>query len=200
MIVGLDFDNTLACYDDVFCQVARERGWLEEPAQLSKHEVRQHFRQLGREEIWTELQGEVYGPAILRASPFPGLPECLTQLARHGFSWRVISHKTAAPYLGLAHDLHAWARRWLEHWQMLQPHGPISPEQVFFCSTRQEKLQRIGQEGCGAFVDDLPEVFAEPGFPSGVKKLLFDPAGHHGTLPDLVNMRSWSELGSCLRA
>ena len=38
----------------------------------------------------------------------------------------------------------------------------------FSSSTLAEKLQRIAQQGCTHFLDDLPELLAEPGFPAGV--------------------------------
>ena len=69
--VGVDFDNTLVCYDSLFVRAAADRGWLADEASADKTAVRDCLRGLGREDDWTELQGEVYGRRILEAAPPP---------------------------------------------------------------------------------------------------------------------------------
>ena len=46
-------------------------------------------------------------------------------------------------------------------------------DDVYFSETREGKVRKISELGCTHFIDDLKEVFQEPKFPRGVKKILF---------------------------
>jgi hypothetical protein len=49
-------------------------------------------------------------------------------------------------------------------------------------------------------VDDLPELLAEPAFPAGARKVLFDPADVHAEEPGYVRVSSWEACGEALLA
>ena len=51
MLVGLDFDNTIVCYDRLFHRLARERGLIPEHVPATKGAVRDHLRNVGRERV-----------------------------------------------------------------------------------------------------------------------------------------------------
>ena len=68
MRIGIDFDNTIACYDGVFHAAAVARGLIPAEIPTDKTSVRNHLRAIGREPDWTELQGYVYG-ARRKSSP-----------------------------------------------------------------------------------------------------------------------------------
>ena len=63
--------------------------------------------------------------------------------------------------------------------------GPdaIPESNVYFESTRAEKIERIIALSCTHFIDDLEEVFDDPAFPSNVERLLLSPAGSVPGLP-----------------
>lgn len=174
MIVGIDFDNTLVNYDDLFYNEAIRRQLLPPETKSGKQAVRDALRVLGRDEDFTLLQGYVYGPGILEAQPYPGAKETVAALLEAGYGVYVISHKTRFPYRGPQYDLHLAALGWLEAWQFFAP-GMLSPEKVFLEPTLQSKLQRIDALGCGYFIDDLPELLCHPDFPQNTKRILFDP-------------------------
>jgi hypothetical protein len=73
MLLGLDFDNTLVCYDGAFHQVARERDLVPADLPIVKEQVRDHLRAEGREDDWTELQGS---PVRSSSLPAPVPPGC----------------------------------------------------------------------------------------------------------------------------
>jgi len=73
MRVGVDLDNTIVCYDDVFHRVAVEWGLIPANVAVSKGAVRDYLRRQGREDTWIELQGYVYGNRFREAQPFPGV-------------------------------------------------------------------------------------------------------------------------------
>jgi hypothetical protein len=68
----------------------------------------------------------------------------------------------------------------------------ISPRNVFFEGTRAEKLARIAALGCDWFIDDLAEVFSDPAFPQGVRRILFAPA--QGAPAGCFACATWREI------
>lgn len=170
MRIGIDFDNTIACYDGVFHAAAVARGLIPAEIPTDKTSVRNHLRAIGREPDWTELQGYVYGARMDLVSPYPGLTAFITAAHAAGHAVVIVSHKTRTPFAGPAYDLHAAARGFLAAQGIDVP--------AHFELTLAEKLARIGALACDAFIDDLPELLAEPAFPATTRAILFDPDGH----------------------
>jgi hypothetical protein len=194
MRIGVDFDNTIVCYDALFQRVARETGAVPEEIPANKSEVRNHLRRTGREELWTELQGLVYGPRIIEATPYPGVKDFFMACRKAARPVRIISHKTRHPFLGVRHDLHAAALRWLEKHEFFDPEGiGLTRDDVFLELTKEAKLERIAQTGCTHFIDDLPEFLGETGFPPRVERILFDPHALYAAESRFVRVESWSE-------
>ena len=67
MIIGLDLDNTIVCYDRAIEALAE--GFLRIPKSLpkTKTDIRDYLRDAGRENDWTRFQGELYGPGMIHA-------------------------------------------------------------------------------------------------------------------------------------
>ena len=49
--VGIDFDNTIVCYDEIFHRVALERELIPRDTPKNKESVRDYLRQVGKEPI-----------------------------------------------------------------------------------------------------------------------------------------------------
>jgi hypothetical protein len=186
------------CYDRQFHRLSVERGLVPLELPATKRAVRDFLRAAGREADWTELQGVAYGSRITDAEPFPGVSAFLRRCRESGAAVAVVSHKTRHPYRGERHDLHAAAHDFLESHGFYARDTGLSPDRVFLEPTLSGKLARVGSLGCAAFVDDLPEVLAEPGFPPGVRKVLFDPAGAHARPAAVARVTSWQECGDFL--
>jgi hypothetical protein len=175
--IGIDFDNTLALYDLAFRKYGVQRRLL--PADFSgdKNAARATIRSgAGGEAAWTALQADVYGPGMAYAEIAPGAAETLGRIRAAGSRIFVVSHKTvhaAADPDGVNLREAAW--RWLEESGLLR--GPIDRADVFFESTRAEKIARIARLGCHMFLDDLEEVFHDPAFPADIERhlLVLDP-------------------------
>ena len=174
--IGFDFDNTIVCYDALFHRVALEDGCIPADLPANKSDVRNHLRAVGREDVWTEMQGRVYGARMAEAEPYPGVLEFFRFCREHGIPVCIVSHKTRTPFAGKPYDLHAAARDWLERQGFHDPDRLGLPrDRVFFELTKADKLRRIGECGCTHFIDDLPELLAEASFPAAVERILFDP-------------------------
>jgi hypothetical protein len=190
MRIGIDFDNTIVCYDPLIYEIAVEKNLVPVTLGRTKQDVRDYLRDKGQEAEWTKLQGEIYGSRIQAATPFPGVVEFI-ELVRAYHDVLIVSHKTRFPYDGEKVDLHAAARTWLESQAFWNDLGRNA---VHFELTLEEKLARIGQSECDVFIDDLPEVLNHPHFPEGVGKFLFDPQNAYGGDRAYTRVGNWSEL------
>jgi hypothetical protein len=176
MRIGLDFDNTMIRYDDVFRQAAKERGLLPADFAGSKQQVRDAIRRLPEGELkWQALQGHVYGKGIESAALFPGVPDFLRRARAHGDTVLVVSHKTEYGHFDPDKtNLRQAAMQWMEGQGFFTVHGfSMIPDHIHFTLTRSEKLSRIADLKCDIFIDDLQEVLSDPGFPSSVRRILF---------------------------
>lgn len=199
MIVGVDFDNTIVCYDAIFHRVAVERGLIPASVPATKTAVRDHLRRVGQEPAWTEMQGYVYGPRLVDADMYPGVKDFFRACRQLGVTVKIISHKTRHPYAGEAHDLHVAARGWLEHHGFFAQEGIALPTaEVFLEVTKEAKLARIKAENCTVFIDDLPEILGDRRFPAETRRVLFDALDSHPDDPALVRVRDWSEINKLL--
>ena len=203
MRIGIDFDNTIACYDGVFHAAALERGLIPADLARDKNSVRDHLNGSGRKDDFTELQGYVYGARMDLVSPYPGFAEFVGQARGAGHDLFIVSHKTRYPILGAKHDMHASARDFLNARGLVGPGAAqIGPAQVFFEVTKDEKVARACALRCDMFIDDLPEILSMPGFPQGMRKVLFDPENQFiGTSRQEVKLdrhTSWAAIATDL--
>jgi hypothetical protein len=198
MRIGIDFDNTIACYDGVFHKAAIEQGLIPPGLGASKNAVRDFLNGSGRRSAFTELQGYVYGARMDLVSPYPGLVEFVDWARQQGHALFVVSHKTKTPILGPAYDMHAAAHGFLEA-EALAGEGRIPQRNIFFELTKEEKIGRAAALGCEVFIDDLPEILAMPGFPATTRRILFDPERNpnHVGLP-YETYSDWPEIRRAL--
>ena len=195
MLIGLDFDNTLIRFDDLFHRVALEKSLIPASLPAEKNTVRDYLRHHGREDEWTLMQGEVYGSRITEALPFKGVFDTLITLQTNGVRFVLVSHKTRTPFMGPPFDLHQAAQKWLSEQGFLDPEGlDWTIDQVFFELTKEDKVRRICELGCTYYVDDLTEILEM--LPKKISRIQFLPQfGNKKQYPWPV-MRSWKELPS----
>lgn len=194
--LGLDFDGTVVVYDEVFHRHAVERFGMPREVAVNKTAVRDWLRsQLNGEAKWIELQGLVYGLKMAEAKLAPGLADFLRAARNAQIPVCIISHKTEFSVAEPRVDLRAAALAWLGQNGFFAADGfGLRREDVFFESTRAEKLRRIAARGCTVFVDDLEEVLTEPEFPNGVERWLYLPgqaAQRHG---EIQTFSDWAKL------
>jgi hypothetical protein len=173
--IGIDFDNTIVCYDDIFLSAAKERGLLPADFAGSKKELRDAIRRESDGELaWQKLQSYVYSRGLDRALPFEGLEAFLARCREAGHEILIVSHKTEFGHFDSSRtNLRTAALSWLEERGFFSKQFGLQRENVFFEPTRAEKIHRINAIDCGCFIDDLEEVFAEPAFPQRIKRILF---------------------------
>lgn len=199
MHVGVDLDNTIVCYDALFRRAAGEQGLVDEHDAVTRAGLRDALLESGREDVWIELQGYVYGALMPDAVPFPGALDFFIRCRQQGVTACIISHRTPHPLKGPPYDLHRAAHEWLNARGFYDPRrGGLLSRQVFFEPTPQGKVDRIAQVGCTHFIDDLPKLLADPGFPAWVERILFDPSRSHRADHRFHDVASWKEVETLL--
>lgn len=196
MRIGIDFDNTIACYDGVFHAAAIERGLIPADLDRDKNSVRDHLNGSGRKDDFTELQGYVYGARMDLVQPYPGFAEFIRAAQGDGHELFIISHKTRHPILGPKHDMHQAARGFLNARGLVGGGAAtIDPARVFFELTKEDKIARAADLGVDMFIDDLPEILAMAGFPGAMRKILFDPENRFAGETGAYDRRtSWAAI------
>ncbi|MGA2081042.1 MAG: hypothetical protein ABSH53_10590 [Holophaga sp.] len=201
MLIGIDLDNTLICYDQVFRRLAAEAGLQFAHPSPGPKEIRAAARRCPEGDIaWQKLQGAAYGPGILEARPAEGVLDFLRRCARERVPVWVISHKTEfAAQDPTRTNLRRAALDWLAAQGLFRPEMGLEPGRCRFAASRTEKIALIRSQGCTHFVDDLDETFREPSFPDGVTRILYAPQDPVPVdLPGVRIVRSWAEVpGVC---
>lgn len=201
-VIGIDFDNTIVTYDDLFHRLALESQLIDRGVSQNKRHVRDAVRE-GRdgERAWQQLQAQAYGPRITEAAIAAGVPEFLAACRSRRLPVFIVSHRTERASLGPTDtNLRDVAFDWMRTHGFFAADGfGVQENHVFFESTRADKVARIEAVGCTHFVDDLEEVFAEPAFPAHVTKILFAPndAGRE-PIPGVAMVGNWKAIGDYL--
>jgi hypothetical protein len=195
-ILGVDFDNTIAGYDELIHRVAVEQKLIAEDFLKSKRHIRDFLRTLPDGEVtWQKVQGTVYGPRMREAVLFDGVSRFFRDCADSRIKLFVVSHKTEfANYDPTRTNLHAAAMKWLEDQGFFSACAMGLPrENVYFETSRMDKIQRIRMLGCTHFIDDLEETFMEPSFPDHAERILYAPQGHP-RIPGVKIFTTWNEI------
>jgi hypothetical protein len=195
LCIGLDFDNTIVCYDEVFYKEAMKRELISPSVPALKEKIKETLCLEGKEDQWTELQGYVYGKCMNGARLFPGFIDFLLCARKNNAQCFIISHKTKVPYKGPAFDLHRSALDWLQTNGFFSTFG-FSTSDIHFLKSKQLKLQNIAETGCTYFIDDLPEFLSEKDFPPQTTPILFAPesAQRQGLSNAVLSFQTWNEI------
>jgi len=181
MRIGLDFDNTIACYDHVFAEIAEAEKLLLNKTTIGKEELKRELvSQKNGEQLWMYLQSQVYGPYMSRATLFPGVAQFLIRARCRGDRVFVVSHKTEFAHFDKSRTrLRDVALKWMKARGFFDPlRFALEEQDVFFSATREEKISTLATLSLDVFIDDLEEVLADVRFPP-IRRVLFsrNPSG-----------------------
>ena len=174
MRIGIDFDNTIAGYDGLFAALAEERGLFQQ-APVGKRDLRDALRERPEGELtWRRLQAEAYGGRMSGVELQDGVAHFIQLCHQSGTAVSIVSHKTRhANFASDGTDLRRAATEWMEEHGFFAATGlQLSRDDVHFEDSRAAKVAKIAELNCQWFIDDLEEVFAEPGFPSFARAVL----------------------------
>jgi len=194
MRIGLDFDNTLVCYDHVFALESNRLGIMPADWTGSKQELKdQLLLHPDGQRLWQTVQGRVYGLGMKQAVMYPGVANFLLRSRLRGDDIFIVSHKTEFGHFDSTRTpLRQEALMWMESNGFFeQDRFGLVKGCVFFAATRYEKVEQIARLNLDTFIDDLEEVFAEEAFPP-IKKVLFNSKAK-GRQHDL-HCSNWTEI------
>lgn len=194
--IGIDIDNTIIDYDQVFGPVGEEIALLHSGHGLrGKMEVKAFLTKgPNGEDDWMRLQGQVYGRCIGQAAMYEGVADFLRMARNAGARVSLVSHKTRYGHFDADRvDLWQAALSWLESHKFFAADGfGLARKDVHFRETRVAKIEAISQIGCNLFIDDLPEVLQHESFPPSVRRIWF--AGSETQAGGLHPHRDWSQI------
>lgn len=182
MVIGIDFDNTIASYDELMHRLAVGWGWVPRDMSKNKKLIRDALRALPEgESKWRQLQTHCYGPGMCDARPMNGVKDFIAACNARRLAVWIVSHKTEFANFGdPTVNLRSAALDWMaqQHFFSSERFG-VPRERVIFEETREQKIDRIQALGITHFIDDLEETFLEDSFPRDVVQILFSPQATH---------------------
>lgn len=193
--IGVDFDNTIVSYDDLFFREALSMGLVEPSSPRKKIEVRDYIRTRFDDVAWQKVQGRVYGSGMARSKPAAGVKDFFQLCETKKAKVYVVSHKTEfAAFDETRTNLHQVSRDWLSHHRFLtRPHTGLQECDVFFEPTLQKKVERISELGCSHFIDDLQEVLLNDHLDRKLTRILYSP-GRKIRLKGVEVLGNWKEI------
>ena len=196
--IGLDFDNTIANYDQAFPEVARILGYETNNlnATLNKRDLKlKLLKQPDGDTAWQKVQGLVYGKFIDLASLYPGVYEFVLRALASGHEIFIVSHKTELGHFDESRTpLRQAATTWLINQKLVgDSDSKIKLQNIFYAETRDEKINKMVELQLDVFIDDLDEVLSDRSFPKRTRKILFGSGAT--TSQEILAMQSWREVG-----
>ena len=174
LTIGVDFDNTLVCYDKSVLALAKRNFSVSERFK-SKSEVKSYITDFYGNFAWTKFQGELYGPGMEYAEPYENAVDTISELSSLGVKILILSHRSKHPYAGKKYDLHKYAKNWITKNLKFENQNTVKETSAFFFEDKAEKIQAIKDNACDFFLDDLIEIISSKDFPSETTGILFDP-------------------------
>lgn len=186
MLIGIDFDNTIACYDKVFQQVAKNQQIVDKNWFGKKTELKNLILKSKKgEELWMKIQGMVYGQYMKNADIMDGFESFLTASKILNVDICIISHKTKYGHFDKKKiDLRKEALKWIKKNKILDA------KKVFFANTREEKISLINDLNCDIFIDDLIEVLDHKNLNKNIKRIHLSS----GNSSKIKNFSNWYEI------
>ena len=171
---GFDLDNTLIDYSNAVQEYCSNKGLDECKTLDSLRILLRESDKTGR--LWQLAQGWLYTDGLSFARPGQGAVELCEFLRNSNFELLIVSHKTThtSDFCGQK-PLREIATKWIMGSDLANYF--LGNEKIYYESTRVFKVERIQKLNLNYFVDDLVEVFQEPGFPQNVSSFLLSGTG-----------------------
>jgi thiamine kinase-like enzyme len=211
--IGIDLDNTILKYDEVFYFLALEQSWIDQDCFPHKGAVKKGLSKKAEdsnqsENRWQQLQAWAYGRHIEKALVFDGFFDFARQAQQCGDRLFIVSHKTEFSNYDPSVPLQDAALNTLDQRGFFKTvnEGGIGFEQqdVFFTSSLDDKIQKIKELNLTHFIDDLFKVIDHREFPIDTKGILFVPLSDQETdgnrgfqrwkdLKEYIDITGWLE-------
>ncbi len=179
--IGIDLDNTIIFYGNLFHGLAVKESWIDETCPVEKDAIKKNLKQRSDDELgelrWQQLQAWAYGKHIGEAGIFDGLATFIHEARTRGDKIFIISHKTKFSNYDPTVNLHQMALKTLSERGFFNPMDSgglgFTKEDVFFSATLEEKIEKIENLNVSFFIDDLVKVLSHKKFPIKTRGIHF---------------------------
>ena len=194
MKIGIDFDNTIANYDNAFKSVAIENKLVPKEWHGTKSSLKKKIIEKHSIIEWQKLQGQVYGRFINKAKLFNGLKRFLVRCSIEKHEVYIISHKTQYGHFDSMNiNLRSAALNWMKNQQFFNKDFiNIDAKKIFFLNTQKKKINKIKNLNLDLMIDDLPEIF-ENKITKNITTILFRNKSNKTCIVDF-KFKSWWEI------
>ena len=201
MIIGIDFDNTIANYNHLFEKVAYNNKFIKNKFYRSKNSVKKILLDPNTNagiKKWQTIQGQVYGKYMNQAKVYSGLNKFLIYCKYRKVKVFIISHKSKFGHFDKEKiSLRKEAVKWLEKKHFFNKDKlNINKKNVFFLNTREKKIKKIIDLKCTHHIDDLTEIFSHKDFPNKVNKILITNNKYKSLANDINIFNNWFSISN----
>ena len=196
-MIGIDFDNTIVDYSNIFSEYAYHLGYVSTLNILSKENIKKIIFKLPEGKIkWGILQAEVYSEGIVKAKIMDGFSSFIHMCRSNNIPVSIVSHKTIYnKYDTRRRNLRKSAMKWiLENEFYDQNNLGFKENQIYFEDTPMDKIKRIKKLKCTHFIDDLMSILLHPKFPSNVVKILLNVNYCNNNHEQINVCKNWKEI------
>ena len=178
MRIGIDFDNTIVSYEQVFYEIAQKDNININSYSLSggyKTQVKIALAKKVNGDIqWQRIQGYVYGLGMSSAQIMFGFFNFVLNCRLNNWDVYIVSHKSEYGHFDKSRtQLRRAALDWMNNNNFFYESEPLIPQNnIFFLDTQDLKIKKIIHLNLDFFIDDLLEVFQNPLFPEKINKFL----------------------------
>lgn len=189
---GFDLDNTLIDYSNAVQKYCSNEGLNECKTLDSLRVLLRESDNTGR--LWQLAQGWLYTDGLSYARPGQGALELCEFLRKSDFELSIVSHKTTyTPDFCGQKPLREIATKWIMDGDLANFFR--GNKSIYYESTRGLKVERIQKLNFNYFVDDLVEVFQEPGYPQDVRSFLLSGTGSELTwVQNVLSLNAIKEM------
>lgn len=185
MIIGIDLDNTIAIYNDAVKKLPDGKQFS------TKDDYSKYLIKKGENELWTELQGSLYGPLMQHAKMAENFDFALQYFAQCNYKIKIISHRTIYPYKGKKYNLHKYAQKWINSNLITHFENYDLEFQIYLCKTKEDKISKIRETKCNYFIDDLISIYEDMNYPKkDTKFILYNTMEKENT----KNLNNWKNI------
>lgn len=190
MIIGIDLDNTIINYSKIFERKAKENVNLR--SVKNKDDIKKILFQRNDIQTWKKIQSEVYGESLYLAKPYIGFISKLKNILKKN-EIKIISHKTKVSYFNNSINLHDVTKVWLEK-NIFSKLNQIEKSKIklFLEITKNNKINKIIDEECDIFIDDLEEILKL--LPNKIIKYLFNYNKKNNKSDIFKIINNWKEF------
>lgn len=194
MRIGIDFDNTLCIYDEVFHNLFKSTTLIDQNTNFwKKEDYANALRNNGREDIWTTMQGYVYGFLVQNAKIASGFSELVSSLTPDD-ELLIISHKTEHSASREKFKLREAASDWITAKILPLTQSNNVKVEAIFLNDEKSKIDKIKEEKPDIFVDDLLRVCVE--IEDTIERVYWYGGNDHR---NIIGVQNWQDVMRTLR-